>query len=167
MATSLHRVLQNYAWRMEAISPSVSGLVSGVKVNSQYREYDPLKEPEPQQSSGWSRRFYVEWVGSDGDGLATDADRREAVHQIRVSVVYPLVYEYKALQMLIAQDRHDINMTLRSRGRAYVKGYDDSHTTTSTGLYLRKRRGDVLDKRSFPGVWLYTVEFDNTIREAE
>ena len=167
MATNLHRVLQNYAWRVESISPSVSGLVSGARVNGQFREYDPNKEPEPQQSTGWSRRFYVEWMGSDGDEFATDADRREAVHQIRLTVVYPVVYEWKALQMLIAQDRHEINKTLRSRGRAYVKGYNDSNTSTDIGLYLRRRRGDVVDKKTHNGVWLYIVEWDNTIRESE
>lgn len=164
MATQLHNLARNTAWRMEAITPTFTG-----RAVPRFQRYDPiLTKIQPKKESGWTRKFYVDWEGSSEDGGATDAEIREAVHIIRVHIEYPPLGPWETLHDMILQDRHDVVRVLRGIvGTDYRLGYDDSNSTTDIGLMGRFRVRDSLDKNSNPDVWRLTLEFACHVREDE
>ena len=159
MATNIHRVLDNFKWKLEGIT------LTNARVNNRLAEYDPLLEPIPQCSSAWFRRFYIEWNDSGEDGHATDSDRREAAHLFRLFINYPEILPHNVLRDLYLQDRHDIAKTLRAP--ASRLGYDASNTTTDIGLYHRKRVGDAMQIGTFEKVRQLVTDWRCLIREDE
>jgi len=159
MATNLHRVLLNCAWRTAAVVPT--NTTSPLR----FEEYDPIVVPDPPDTSGFTRKFYWQWISSDEDVETTDYTRREAHHLLRLVVEYPLRYPWTAMQAMIVQDRHDLAKALRDQRNRL--GYDDDHTTTDIGLYIRKRAGDKIDRNDHPRFWHYVADWRCKVREDE
>jgi len=143
MATLLHRVLDNFYWRIGAISPTYSG--EGRPVG-RFRAWDVEDGRDPAKGTGWTRRFWVEWLGSDEDIGATTNEIREAWHTYRVHVIYPRRQgSHRRTMAMIAQDRHDLCRHLRGAiATDHRLGYDDDNPTTNIGLAKRVRTGDEL-----------------------
>ncbi len=157
MSTYLHLIIKNFRWRIESISPT-SDLVRQL-----FRFWDPTYEEDEDESSGFSRSFYVEWNGSEPDSAATDADRREAWHRFTVNLIYPVTLNYQDMHVLIAQDRHDVIETLRADENRV--GYDDNNSTTELGLYNRYCDGDDLIKEE--NIWILAQRYRCLIEESE
>lgn len=156
MATSLHYVIQNYYWKIEAITPTVS--------EKKFYRVDPLNVEELGDSSGAIRRFWVEWLGSGEDLGTTNFSSRDATHRFAVNVVYPTSYgTHLQLQQLIVRDRHDLIYTLRDSN---LVGYSDAQSSTSIGLNSRWRTGDELQTGE-PDLWILRMEFDCHVTEIE
>lgn len=159
MATNIHRVLDNFKWKLEGLT------LTNTTFNNRLSEYDPLLEALPQASSAWVRRFYLEWIDSSADAHATDSDRREAVHLFRLYVNYPEVIPHDRLRDVILQDRHDMAKLLRAP--ASRLGYDANNTTTDIGLYHRMRAGDTIQVGTFEKVRQLVTDWRCLIREDE
>jgi len=161
MSSAPALVLKNFIWHLEAIVPSKA------MIPQRFRHYDPFKE-EPQDSTGWARRFFVEWMDSDADTAATNASQREAWHVYRVYVDYPARWPLADLLALMLDDRADIVKTLRAQGAGLDNrmGYDDAHPQSDTGLCHRVRSGDERNTDN-ETVWRYVSEWRCKIRELE
>lgn len=156
MATSLHRVRQNFAYQLEQISPT------STIVGRPFLCVDRLKLDAQGNSTGRARDCTVLWNGSRQDREPTDWYAREALHEYVVRVSYPTALGTEAeINDAIAQDRHDLIERLRTQ--TYFVGYAGS-TTTDVGLMRRTRVRDVLDTDG--PVWVHTYEFECLIREA-
>jgi len=157
MATSLHRVRQNFIYQMEQISPT------STIVGRRFLVVDRLILDEKNGNNpGRARDFVVLWNGSRQDREPTDWYAREALHEYVVRVSYPTALGTESeINDAIAQDRHDLIERLRTQ--TYFVGYSGS-TTTDVGLMRRTRVRDVLDTDG--PVWVHTYEFECLIREA-
>lgn len=156
MADELSRVLDNYNWRMEAVSPrSTIGIES-------FRAIDPLGV-EPGESDGLTRCFWVEWLGSGPGHTTEDSIMRVADHAIVVSVVYSHDYRWQDRHKLMVSDRHDILKALRDDSK-WV-GYSD--TNSSTDIKLKDRQYVRTQKQVGDDYDLLVLEFNNTIYEVE
>ena len=163
MATSLHRVLDNFYWRIQSISPTYTG-----RVKARFEEWDPDIGLDPAKGSGWARKFWVEWNGSGPTNDAA-AIQRESDHTYVVHVLYPRKGPHRETMDMIAQDRHDLEKTLRGQiPTDHRLGYDDDNTTTNIGLMSRRRAED--DLRPFPlnnEIWELRMEYECSVREDE
>jgi hypothetical protein len=157
MSTNLHRVIENFYWRINGLTPTDQ------YKRTKFRPYNPLNEDVPENTGGL-RQYYVEWMGSDEDTGATDMDNREAWHTIRVYVEYPAVLRFRELESMILQDRQDLIKELRDI--ANRDGYSDDFSSTNIGLIRRLRFGDELDK-SNESIWRLATEWRCFIRESE
>ncbi len=165
MATDLDKVLLNFYWRIESIDPTYTGSV----VVDRFRRWDPEIDSRPDEGTGWARRFWVEWVGSDADGMSTSDPLREANHLYRVYVFYPRTGQNLETQRLVALDRHDLIKMLRGQiGTDHRLGYDDDHQATNIGLLSRKRQRDILEPfTENTQILLYSMEWLCSVRESE
>ena len=68
-----NQVIQNFQWRLETLSPTHQ------TVGKKFKRFDPLRV-SPDESSGFTRAFFVEWVGSSSDAELTDLTDRVAEH---------------------------------------------------------------------------------------
>lgn len=157
---SMRQVYDNFIWRLETITVTETALCPS---EQGFESYDP-GEHSPAQGSGWLRKFYVRWLGSDEDSAATDSDRREAWHTFRLHVQYPRVHPVDDMYRLILSDRDDIATQLRSDTTRL--GYDASNATTDTGLMRRIREGDAIVD-SNPDLWRLDMEWRCKVRESE
>jgi len=133
MATYLHRVAENFRWRMEGITPAHSYGSPPIR----FRRFDPVDD-EPDNTSGWVRRFFSRWVGAQIDSAATNLEGREAVHLVELHVLYPTAaLPFDTLESMMLQDRHDIAKTLRDQGKR--NGWSDATASTDIGIYMRRR----------------------------
>lgn len=158
MATALHNVRRNFEWVIRAITPTC------VVNPNLFEPLNPLVD-QGKDSSGWARKFWVQWTGSDNDSAATDADRRECWHQYIVTVLYPTCESWDDLQDMIAIDRHQLRLALRWDDNRL--GYDADHTTTDIGLYVRQCTGDEIDDKTDPTVHRLRMAWRCKIRETE
>jgi hypothetical protein len=158
MSTQLHNVRRNFERVMRAITPT-----STISPNG-FATMDPTVDVG-KDASNWTRRFWVQWRGSDRDSAATDSDRREAWHEYVVTVLYPTCVPWGDLQDMIAQDRHQLHMELRAQGNRL--GYDANYTTTDIGLYQRECTGDEIDDNTDPEVHRLRLSWRCKIRENE
>jgi hypothetical protein len=156
MATNLHRILQNFQWRIATTTPTAGG--------RPFRLVDPLAD-EIENTTGSLRKFYVAWSGSEEDLDLTDGYDRQAEHAISTVFHYPdATFEnYGNLRDLVLQDRHDLIKTLRNNDNRL--GYDADNTTDAIGLWHRVRADDELDTGD--AVWILTINWTCTISEVE
>lgn len=151
MATNLHRVLENFIYQIEQISPT------STLQRSRFINFDPsMTNPDV------ARNFYVEWMDSDPDLSSSDSDRREASHQYRVHVFYPFILSWNKMHELISKDRHDLAHRLRRK--QYCVGYS-GNTSAEIGLLNRNRSGDELNKTG--DVWELSIGWRCKISEDE
>jgi len=158
MATSLHLVLENFAYQISSITPTETRRGVG-----RFMRWDPLAGRELPSGTGGLRQFFVEWAGSDADGAATNINTREAWHVIRVAVHYPTVLTHSDLMRMVLLDRHDVIGQLRDPSKRV--GYDAAYAATGVGLMVRIRRGDTLQKTA--GAWSLVMEWRTQVRESE
>lgn len=120
MATTLHRVWQNFVWRIQSLTPTCTrGTIRETFVH--------LNGATPGQSAGTSRGFEVTLLRGSTSGEPTNLYSRRGVHQFLVEVYYDRALKPDARHEVIPQDRHDITTELRRPG-GWV-GYDATHTT--------------------------------------
>jgi len=168
MATSLHRIYQNFQWRMETITPTNTA----TSAKAYFRRYDPLKSDPPDSSGGW-RKFFVKISGGDEDLGASDAQARESWMAAAIFVAYPARAGYDDMNRLVQQDRHDILKQMRTgadiiaaaQTRENRLGYDADNTTTNIGLIHREPSGWNLDDAE--AVWFLELRFKIYVRELE
>jgi len=167
MSSNADLVLKNFAWRIGAIAPT-----DLATCREGFEKFNPGKE-SPRSGSGWTRRFYIEWLDSGPDIAATCDNQREAWHFFRVHVYYVAGgSDWEAWQALVLQDRHKIRECLRAQANPDTGvdnrlGYDDSHSTTDIGLYERQcDPGDELNKEN-EKLWRYSSQWRCKIRESE
>ena len=153
---SLDQVIENFIWRIEAITPDEPLPDQG------FRYYDD-EDFDPDEGDV-ARVVQVQWISSDENTGTTDLQGREAVHEFLVSVGYSVSYKERLLGKIIAKDRHQLCKTLRD-DRLW-KGYNDSNTTTDIKLWSRDRVRDEID-RSETHTWYYRAIWQCTIRESE
>jgi hypothetical protein len=162
MAQRLERAIRNIVYWMESSTPT-----SGI-VRNRWELYDPNHRECATDSAGY-RKFWVQWMGSNDDGAATDMDNREALHTIRLHVEYPTSpLEIIRLYSLIASDRHDIRKILRDQSK-YSVGYKDDtgvYASTDTGIMNRWFTGDEINT-TISGFWRFTSQLQFTLRESE
>lgn len=155
MASSLHRVRQNFAYQMAQISPTSTIVGRGFLI------VDELRLGPEGNATGRARDFTVEWVGAAQDREPTDGYVREAVHEYRMRVSYPTILgTQQQIMDAIAQDRHDVIERLRPQ--TYYVGYAGS-ASTDVGLMRRTRTRDYLSTDG--PVWVHVYEFDCLVRE--
>ncbi len=145
MASTLNRVLQNFVWRMDAITPTDATIIG----QNRFIQTDPFRI-DPEQSSGLTRHYSVLWMGGGSgqtvgeEGVIDGLTDREATHTIELRTYYhPSKIKFDRLQLAIAQDRHDILKTLRDPD-TFV-GYNASNTATDIGLLDRYNTDETVD----------------------
>lgn len=156
MATLANRVFDNFVYQIEQISPTCTLL------RTLFTFFDPTRV-KLDVNEGFARHFHVEWTDSDEDLPSSDSDRREAWHNYRMIVVYPLCLTHTEMHELIAKDRHDL--IYRLRRKQYCVGYDASNPTTEIGLLNRHRTGDELEK--IGNIWMLRIGWRCKISEDE
>ena len=157
MATSMHRVRQNFAYQLEQIAPTSTIVARG------FLEVDTLRLDAQGNASGRARDFTIAWDSARGDLEPTDGYRREAVHSYLLRVSYPTILGSEGdIMDAIAQDRHDAIERLRPQ--TYYVGYSADAPTTDVGLMRRTRLRDYLIKEG--PVWVHAYEFECLVREA-
>lgn len=156
MATQLHRILENFEWRLETLTPTTG--------KTKFKVVDPIND-DIGDHSGSFRRFYVEWESSQEDLTMTDGYSRRAEHSIRLTVFYPAskARSHKDLRSIILQDRHDIIKRLRDT--QYYNGFNADNSSTDLGLEYRQRLDDELTTGEH--LWVFEMTFECTIEEIE
>jgi len=157
MATNLHNVFRNFAWRIGQIQPT-----SAIE-EKRFFEIDP-NYVDGHEAHGLQRGFYVQWMGSDGDDDVQDGFTRVANHVVLVTVIYDAALTWPNLHELIAKDRHDLIMKLRAQDNCV--GYDDNNPTAEIGLYRRYRVSDTLEADS-KEIWTFSQRWRCTVAENE
>jgi len=156
VATNLHRVLENFRWRIGQIAPTCTTARKG------FTSPDATKS-RTTQSSGQLRDFVVRWDSSGGDEGPSDTNGRIADHQVMVEAIYPVVLNEDQLQEMIVLDRHDIAFQLQQS--ANVLGYSDDAPTTDVGIMLRQRVRDNLERQA--QIWRLKMTFRVKVRERQ
>ena len=109
----------------------------------------------------------MQWDGSDEDIDMSDMSERNAHHTYRLVIVYsvgPDGLKWTDAHDIIAQDRHDLILTLRNQGNRV--GYDADNTTTDIGIMHRWRVSDDLATGN-PTTWTLEQRWRCTVNEAE
>jgi hypothetical protein len=125
MATTLHRVWQNFIWRIGSLTPTCTR-------GTLRQKFVHLNGVQPGQAPGTSRGFEVALLRGGTSGEPTNFHARRGIHQFLVEVFYDKTLKPDARHEVILQDRHDITTELRRPG-GWV-GYDATHTTDSIML---------------------------------
>jgi len=125
MATTLHRVWQNFVWRIQSLTPTCTR-------GALRQKFVHLNGVTPGQAPGTSRGFEVALLRGSTGGEPTNFHARRGIHLFTVEVYYDKTLKPDARHEVILQDRHDITTELRRPG-GWV-GYDATHTTDSIML---------------------------------
>lgn len=157
MATNLHYLLPNFIYWIEQTTPTCQFH------RNPFRVFDDTYT-EPELGDGFVRRFIVDWRDSDNDIDATDHSNREALHNVMLTVFYPVVLRKAEMYEMVLQDRHDLIKVLRCKDSAV--GYSEDNPTDEIGLYNRYRIGDELDKEE-QRLWFITTNWQCKMREVE
>ena len=164
MASNLHLILENFYWRIRTTVPTYEG-----NMVQRFVEWDTEDGQNPSNSSGWARRYWVDWLGSNPDDGATSEPLREANYTFRVHIIYPDTGQHRRTTKAAMQDRNVVHKTLRGQlGANGLRGYDEDNTTTALGLMLRKRTGDELAPyQGSTKIQMLTMEYLCSIAEDE
>lgn len=154
MATALHRVHQNIAWRIAAITPTCARVGKG---------FVHLLRLKAEESGGASRGFTVRRSGRGKPLEPTCLYSRWAEHSYRVDVHYSGEYAADAVDEISTQDAHDIVKALRDT--ASWVGYDSSHTTDDIGIRDRDIEKDELLEQA--DHWILRLTIRCMVREVE
>lgn len=165
MASSLNLVLQNFAWRIDALTPTDQTIIG----QNRFIQTDPFRI-DPEQSSGLTRHYSLLWTGGGAGQYAYDQAindnlvERTATHTFDLRVYYhPSKIKYDRLQWAMAQDRHDLHKQLRDPDK-WV-GYNDSNTSTDLGVYDRYNTSESVDYT--PTLVTVSYEWTCVILESE
>ena len=156
MATLLHRVHDNFIWRIEGLTPT------STRSRRKFRSLD-RQTPRPGEHFGVTRGFRVQRLGSGADVELTDFTCRVADHRYAVEVYYGDEFGGTAVHEVADQDRHDIIKDLRYPGS--WNGFNSSNTDTDIGIMDRQLLGDSFDFEG--GAWILRLEFGVKAKEAE
>ncbi len=165
MASMLRYVLENFYWRIQAITPSYVGPARAVE---RFEPWDPQDGRTPTTGSGWTRKFWVERIGSGQDTGATSDVLRESEHIYHTHVLYDNA-KHRRTQAIICDDRDNLAKVLRGViGTNYRLGYDDDNSTTDIGLMKRWRGDDrTIDYLGDSAIKQVTTEWYCSVREDE
>lgn len=156
MATLAHRVLQNTAWRIEAIDCAADDICG-----KPFLRLDPTKT-DKKDGAALERNFTVAWLGRGADLYVTDRSEIDSVHKLQVMVLYWPGRGWEEAQELAARDQWDIAQALRNDDN-YV-GISADDTTGSNGIISR-----TVEEMSFDlsedDVWLLTIVLAVHMRE--
>lgn len=144
MATTLHRVRQNFVWRLKAVTPTCD--ISGER----FEQLDASKL-DKTDSQGLERSFQVNLLEGGPDLEATSAAYRSSVYTFLVQVVYWPGRGPDACHEIMLQDQWDMVKALRD-DRLYV-GYEDANPSTDICIVSRELEGQRVDY-SDPEVWI-------------
>lgn len=166
MAASANLVRDNFAWRIESITPTATEAF----LPPRFAEID-VNKVDVEQASGLARKFTLQWRGSDEDNdalgsrIADDESQRLAAHTWIVAIYYPIdKVDAARLERVILQDRHDVLKLLRSP--ASFAGYSAAQPSASVGIYNRIRIQDEIDRDS-ERVWSLRTTWRTLINETE
>lgn len=130
MATNLHRIWQNFVWRIESATPQCSrGTIAG--------GFCHLNGRPPTVSA--ARGFEVRRVRRESPDGTTSQYQRIGDHVFEVEVYYGSLLP-DAIAEVADQDAHTLIAALRASS-SWV-GYDADHTTDDIGLKARWEAGD-------------------------
>ena len=133
-----YQVIENFNQWIEAIDPS------GGQVIARFNRIDPLLL-KGGETSGASRDFWVEWLGSDEDTAPSNLTQRQAWHEYQLTVLYPDALGFKERAELMAYDRHDLALRLRNP-LYYVGGTESS--SDDIGIEQRIRVSDSIEEHT-------------------
>lgn len=149
MATTLHRVLENFRWRVESAVPTCDIPGKG------FHRLDPTKLAETD-SQGLERGFTVRLVGGGDDLEATCAAYRSSVYTVLLVVIYSPGRGEETTQEVIAQDQFDLAQALRD-DRLYV-GWSADNPTDELQIVARELKSQTVDY-SDDEIWLLQQEW--------
>ena len=158
MSSAANLVLNNFVYRIGAITPTAGG--KGFVYNARSTTLDPDASP------GMVRSFGVYFNESEEAHDVEDITERWAQSTWTVEIAYPVKSERgdENLQSMILQDRHDIIKVLRTSNNK--DGTSAAAPSATTGLIYRKFVGDELDRED-PVTWIYTQTWACMIQEPE
>lgn len=155
MATTLHRVMQNFVWRLEAITPT-SDISS-----KPFLSLDRTKTNEGD-SAGLERSFLLSWLGRGPEEEATDQYQLSAEHEWQLDVFYWAGRGYETTHEIILQDQFDIVKTLRND--ALYVGYADDHSTDDLSIIDRHTVKIEVNNES-DDLWILRFVFSTHVKE--
>lgn len=156
MATTLDKVLRNFAWRISSITPTST--ICGKR----FFEFDP-RDIGRTESGGTERGFFVTWGGSEPQQAVTDQWQWVTDSQVIVEVMYSPTRGWTDSHELVLNDRWDLIKTLRDDS-LYV-GYSDDATTDDLNLIERWFVGDDYVVEPDAEVFIYRQTWRVTVRE--
>jgi hypothetical protein len=159
MATQLHRILDNFYWRIEAIDPT-----SDLCARDRFFRIDPT-QLHTAESAGLERGFYILRTTSGADEAVTDQYQRVASHRFDLVVCYAATHGIEEAQRLMCQDRNDLIDCLRD-DQKYI-GFSDEDTTLEMGLIDRIRTSDEFLMDIDSPVFTMRMTWECRIREVE
>jgi hypothetical protein len=154
MATNLHRVYQNFIWRIESIPPTCT---------RPGKNFVSLGNVAASESTGTSRGFRVKRQGRETESELTDLYQRTATHDYRVEVYYPSALSQDAIEEIISQDAHDIIKTLRDP--ASYLGFNSANNNTNIGVRSRMEISDQVNESA--SLWTLQINFKCLVTEIE
>jgi hypothetical protein len=154
MATTLHRVRQNFIWRMENITPTATL----ANLRTGFVHIDPTRESADPAAS---RTFSLRWLRAEEDHGITDGASYEANHFWQLDVNYAAALGYANVQDIGLQDRFDVLGDLQESN---LVGYDADNTSTELNLHSRTREDDELITDS-EITWVWRYVWRTNIRE--
>ena len=158
MSREVERIFLNTIWRVEAKTPTYTR--AGLKASFRNIDQSRLK---PDQTSGLTRAFTLDWSGRGQYEELISASARFASHNFQLSLYYDFdTYTNYDLLPIIVNDVDDISRTLDNH--AYWIGYNSSNTTTDIGL--QNRLVTSVSKQSDDRLVIVNFDFMCLVREA-
>ena len=158
MASNADRVLSNFRWRVESISPTHQ------RPRKPFRWLDLATVDADRHPV--ARVFQVRWLREDDTGdSVTDLVERRALHRYVLEVAYATDYDLVTLQEIILQDRHDIIKALRDP-RLFV-GTSSSDASADIGLQARRHIDARLEMMADTKMATLRIEYGCEIWETE
>lgn len=158
MATNLHRVGQNFVYRIGLITPQLTQ-AQRLTLPAKFHHLDGV---DPRQSSGCTRGFEVRRLSRGEPEGVTSLYSRTSVHAYLVEVYYSSEFRPSAVDEITSQDAHDIIRALRAPSS--WKGYAGS-PTTEIGIRSRLETGDELVYER--GLTTLQIRFATRVTEIE
>lgn len=160
MATLLHRVRDNFKWKIEAITPQLTHS-SRASLPSSFKVIDKLKEGE---ASGITRRVRVERVKGSASIEPSNQYSRWSPFSYVVEVYYASEFSGGAIDNITAQDGHDIQTALENPD-SWV-GYNASNDTDDIGIKYRfmDDGSEVIESEN---TWILKMIFTVIVKEVK
>lgn len=157
MASTLHQVRLNFAWRIAAATPTEQA--AGLPARFRLAETTRNVGAQP----GSARLFTVSRISGVDDQGKAGPTARTADHIYRVDVYYPDTLTGDMLERVIDRDRDDIAKALIGDATTDTRlGYDADNPTTYIGLIGRWRQKD---EKISGAVTISRLTYRCTVRE--